>query len=64
MKRLSSEKFARAFAAVQQDLLATEGLAVRQFRATRALNRQSPESTKRERHLSDSRNYKQTGASL
>lgn len=63
MKRLSSEKFARAFASVQQDLLATEGLQVRHFRATRSLNRQAPEATKQERHRADSNQFHQQGAS-
>lgn len=62
MKPLSAEKFARAFASIQADLNLTEGRAVIAFRARRAIQRQAPEPTRREKHLSDSRNFKQTGA--
>lgn len=62
MKRITAERYARAFAAVQAYLIATEGLAVRQFRARRALNRQAPEPTKQDRRRIAPQLYRQHGA--
>lgn len=62
-KRLTAEKFARAFANTQASLLESEGLAVRHFRARRALQRQAPQATKQERHRADSNQFHQQGAS-
>lgn len=62
MKRVTAEKFARAFAAMQADLIATEGLAVRQFRARRAINRQAQGPTKHERKRRSHAEIRQCGA--